>query len=180
MTIKDKDWNRKDLTLIEQLYIVAIIRGLWLTGKIFFKNLWTYTRGKKGSLTTYYPEEKRPDYAETFRGRHYLPELEPGGRLRCVACKLCETYCPARCIDIAVVNSPEGDSWSPKMPSKFDIDYAKCVFCGYCVEVCPKDAIREISDVAGIPLNDYNKLLLNIDDLHEKSVLPKGNKGKES
>ena len=29
-----------------------------------------------------------------------------------------------------------------EVPKRFDIDLGVCVYCGYCVEVCPEDAIR--------------------------------------
>ena len=37
------------------------------------------------------------------------------------------------------------------MPASFDLDLGMCVYCGFCVEVCPEDAIRmdtQILDIA--------------------------------
>ena len=53
---------------------------------------------------------------------------------------MCSTACPARCINIVAEESP--DSHIEKRPAVFEIDLLLCVYCGYCVEACPCDAIR--------------------------------------
>ena len=62
------------------------------------------------------------------------------GRVKCVACFLCATACPAHCIDIVGVESPWPDR--EKYPESFTIDELRCIFCGMCEEACPVDAIE--------------------------------------
>ena len=71
------------------------------------------------------------------------------GRVKCVACLLCATACPARCIDILPAESPWPDR--EKYPQSFTIDELRCIFCGMCEEACPVDAIEMTSlyDLSG-------------------------------
>ena len=58
----------------------------------------------KGLPTIQYPEMRRK-YSERFRGRHILKTREDG-TLKCVACYMCETACPAECIHIEAGEHP--------------------------------------------------------------------------
>ena len=60
--------------------------------------------------------------------------------MKCVACFLCSTACPAHCIDIVAAPSPWPDR--EKYPESFAIDELRCIFCGMCEEACPVDAIE--------------------------------------
>lgn len=89
-------------------------------------------------MTYNFPEEKKP-IPVTHRSEHRLM-LREDGSIRCTACMLCATVCPAVCIHI---EAAEGDiPEKEKYPQSFTIDLLRCVYCGYCVEACPCDAIR--------------------------------------
>ena len=88
--------------------------------------------------TLNYPEEKY-DYGPRFKGNHVLT-VKKNGAIRCTACMLCATNCPAQCISIKA--SEHEDPLVEKYPLSYEIDILRCVFCGYCEEACPVDAVR--------------------------------------
>ena len=114
--------------LLEKLYLPAIAEGLATTVKHLF--------GKK--ITQQFPEE-RPKLPPNYRGVHRLNRDEQG-RVKCVACYMCATACPAHCIDIVAAPSPWPDR--EKYPETFVIDELRCIDCGMCEEACPVDAIE--------------------------------------
>jgi formate hydrogenlyase subunit 6/NADH:ubiquinone oxidoreductase subunit I len=56
----------------------------------------------------------------------------------CTACLACERACPIACIKIEANKDKETRRL---VMSRFDIDIAKCMFCGLCSEPCPTSAI---------------------------------------
>lgn len=118
--------QRRELTLLERLYLPEIFRGLKTTFlKIFEK-----------PITRQYPEEPLPKTAAT-RGQPRLV-INTDDTLRCVSCGLCEAACPAYAITI---DGQETDRMIEREPERFEIDMLRCILCGFCEEACPKDAI---------------------------------------
>ena len=156
MPIADKDvaWvEEPKLTLFEQLYLPSIAQGLATTIKHVFSP-------KK---TESYPEEQ-PTLPQNYRGVHRL-NRDTNGRVKCVACYMCSTACPAHCIDIVAAPAPAGWNDREKYPETFVIDELRCIYCGMCEEACPVDAIEltTLFDLTGMSreelLFDKEKLL---------------------
>lgn len=143
---------REDLR--ERTYLPELLRGLAVSTRHFFRNLFGQRDTNPSVLdrqganlvpTVAYPEE-RISYPEGYRGLHRLVPREDG-KLRCVACYMCATACPAQCIYIeAGEYAPDAAAAESrvieKYPTRFVIDELRCIVCGLCVEACPKDAIR--------------------------------------
>lgn len=127
----DIHWvDEPKLGLTGRMYLPLVVHGLRITTKHLFSK----------KMTRYFPEE-RPEFDNPliYRGVHRLNRDEQG-RVKCVACFLCATACPARCIDIVGTESPWPDR--EKYPESFVIDELRCIFCGMCEEACPVDAIE--------------------------------------
>ncbi len=119
----------------DKFYLPAIYAGIKVTLGHFVRNF----RDITAMETLEYPEEQPTDITPRYRGLHRLTHREDGS-IRCVACFMCATACPAGCINIVATERTDGID--EKMPEIFAIDTLECVFCGMCVEACPCDAIR--------------------------------------
>lgn len=160
--------RRRTLTFWEQIYLPEVCRGLALTARHFFVNLSRHAlnligikTSEPGAVTFQYPEVERP-HAPRLRSLHRLTQ-RPDGTPRCVACMMCETVCPAFCIQIVAEEVP--DPAIEKRPKSFDIDLGRCVFCGYCVEACPEDAIRMDTGITEIGSLSRDGMILNMQTL---------------
>lgn len=148
---------RPRLTLAERLYFVEIFKGLGLTLTHAFRSI---TRSEELPLQEY--PEVAPDIPRDYRSKHRLMK-RPDGSPRCVACFMCSTACPARCIDIVAEEDP--DDHIEKRPAKFDIDLLLCIYCGLCVEACPCDAIRMDTKEAVIVEDARHKFIIEKDEM---------------
>ena len=135
-----KQIRSKDLTFLQRIYILEIVKGLVLTLKQVFRP----------KFTRQYPEERWNPPA-SFRGRPVL--VEEDGVERCVACGLCARVCPALAIE---VQASETDLPKERYPIKFEINMLRCIFCGFCEEACPEEAI--------IMSDEYELVFRNTED----------------
>lgn len=119
---------------LSKWYLPGILQGMGIT----FKNMVYNLTHQKKMPTLNYPEEKY-EYSPRFKGTHVLT-VKKDGSIRCTACMLCATNCPAQCITI--IASEHDDPSVEKFPIAYEIDMLRCVFCGFCEEACPVDAIR--------------------------------------
>jgi NADH-quinone oxidoreductase subunit I len=108
---------------------LGLIKGLMVTLKTLLSR----------SITQPYPHVK-PDLPPRTRG---VIALKPEN---CTVCWKCSRECPDWCIYIEShkeTHQPAsgGRARSAKVLDRFAIDYALCMYCGICVEVCPFDAL---------------------------------------
>lgn len=138
--------------VIKKGMFVDILRGMSVTGTYFVVD----------KVTVEYPKEKLQTYPR-FRGVQALLTDPTTGDPKCVACMLCATICPSRCISVVGEQTPDGRS----RPAAFDLDLSRCLFCGLCEEVCPEAAIvmTRHYELATFDKNDFyldkEKLLAN-------------------
>lgn len=122
--------------------------------KQYFKNIylgiWTILIGMRITLrhlftkavTVQYPDDRLP-VPERARNRLYVNIDD------CIGCDQCSMACPVDCISIETIKSTAADNLGMTSTgqkkrlwvSRFDIDIAKCCFCGLCVPPCPTDCI---------------------------------------
>jgi NADH-quinone oxidoreductase subunit I len=137
-------------------YFRNIGKGFWtvLIGmRITMKHLFT------PAVTIQYPDARMP-IPERGRNRLYVNMDD------CIGCNQCAMACPVDCISVETAKSlPTEDlgmtSTGQKKRlwvTKFDIDFAKCCYCGLCVPPCPTECIY-MTDV--YEFSEYDRGNLN-------------------
>ena len=148
---------------------VTVWKGLSLTiGHLFASNKKrhvisisdnNYFKQLEGTNTIQYPHQELP-VPEV--GRYQLDvEMDD-----CIVCDLCAKICPVDCITIDSIKAtdPAGigqtsDGTTKRLyAAKFDIDMAKCMYCGLCTIVCPTECI--------VMTNQYDKTVFELKDLN--------------
>jgi len=127
--------------------VPGLVKGLGITGGTIILTVFP-RRGlktiipapSKGAATVQYPHVKE---APPTRARGVIALHEEN----CTACMLCARECPDWCIYIeghkekAPPRRAGGKPRQRNILDRFDIDYALCMFCGICVDVCPFEAL---------------------------------------
>ena len=114
--------------------VPGLVKGLGVTLGTLFNT------ATKGSNTVQYPHEKE---TPPIRSRGVIALHQDN----CTSCMLCSRSCPDWCIYIEAhkeLAPPRREGGKPRQVNlldRFDIDYALCMYCGICVEVCPFDAL---------------------------------------
>jgi formate hydrogenlyase subunit 6/NADH:ubiquinone oxidoreductase subunit I len=103
--------------------------------------------------TEKYPFER---HEAPERLRSYL-DLDPA---KCTGCGLCAMDCPARAIEVTVLDRKE---------KRFIFTYRvdQCIFCGQCVETCHQDSLSMDNDhweLAALDRNPFTVVLRAADE----------------
>ncbi len=106
-------------------------------------------------------------FQHRYRGIHVL-HRDGNGLEKCVGCFLCAAACPASCIYIEAAENTDAKriSAGERYAAVYNIDYSRCIFCGYCVEACPTDAITHGHDFELAPY-EINSLIYRKEQLLE-------------
>lgn len=124
-------------------------------------------------VTVEYPKEKK-ELPHRARGFPVLLWDFEHDESFCTGCQVCARYCPVSCMTVTMQDNPKfaaGKSKRKKVVETFYIDYARCMRCDICVEVCNFDAIVMNNTWKGVEISRYDRqdLVMDLDDLLRQS-----------
>lgn len=132
--------------------------------RVTFRHLFT------PAVTVQYPEV-RLKLPERARNRLYVNIDD------CIGCDQCSMACPVDCITIETIKAtPDQDLGMTSTGQKkrlhvprFDIDIAKCCYCGLCVYPCPTECIV-MTDVYEFSEFDRHNLIYNFSRMTQQEI----------
>jgi len=120
-------------------------KNIWDTATTIFEGLAvTFSHFMRKPSTVQYPDRMPIRVQDTLPFR-YRGILEVDLEI-CTACLACERACPIDCI---VIDAKKDKETKAMMMTRFDIDIAKCMYCGLCSEPCPTGAIHHTPEFEG-------------------------------
>jgi len=93
-------------------------------------------------VTVKYPKERMP-IPTRWMGLPALTWDDEVGEPFCTGCALCMRNCPTECIKVTAKNNPNfeaGKSTRRRTVDTYELNWARCIVCGICVQVCNFDA----------------------------------------
>ncbi len=155
-------------TIVNTLYTVSV--GMRVT----FKHLFS------PAVTIQYPEV-RLKLPERARNRLYVNIDD------CIGCDQCSMACPVDCITIETIKAtPDVDLGTTSTGNKkrlhvpkFDIDIAKCCYCGLCVYPCPTECIV-MTDVYEFAEFDRLNLVYNYSSMTPAEIIDAKEKARKA
>ncbi|MEK7748458.1 MAG: NADH-quinone oxidoreductase subunit I [Bacteroidota bacterium] len=149
----------------------------------YFNNIWlavytamvgmrlTFLHLFTPAVTIQYPDV-RLKLPERARNRLYVNIDD------CIGCDQCSMACPVNCITIDTIKgTPDQDLGTTSTGNKkrlhvpvFDIDIAKCCYCGLCVYPCPTECIV-MTDVYEFSEFDRKNLIYNYSSMTQAEVV---------
>lgn len=142
-------------------WLVDIVLGLWSIANGLAVTLRNAARPR---VTLDYPAKPAPIFPR-YRGRlqHLRDET---GRLKCTACLACQKACPSLALPVIEGDEKKGRE---KRARTYLWDAGRCLFCGYCVEACPFDAIRMTTEYSVVG-ETREELQLGLEQLLEPAT----------
>lgn len=104
----------------------------------------TFSHLMRKPVTTQYPDRMDVRVQDTLPYR-YRGMLEVDLEI-CTGCLACERACPIDCI---VIDAKKDKEAGGIVMTRFDIDMAKCMYCGLCSEPCPTGSIHHTPEFEG-------------------------------
>jgi NADH-quinone oxidoreductase subunit I/NAD(P)H-quinone oxidoreductase subunit I len=104
----------------------------------------TFSHLVRKPYTIQYPDRTPVPVQDTLPFR-YRGHLEVDMEI-CTGCLACERACPIDCI---VIDAEKDKQTKEMILTRFDIDLAKCMYCGLCSEPCPTGAIHHTPEFEG-------------------------------
>jgi NADH-quinone oxidoreductase subunit I len=114
-------------------------------------------------VTVMYPKEHMP-VPPRWMGLPALTWDDEVGEPFCTGCALCMRNCPTQCIKVTAKNNPnfeQGKSTRRRIVDAYEINWARCIVCGICIQVCNFDAnVMSHEHERSVKTRDGNKQAL--------------------